>query len=292
MRLRFLGTAAAEGFPDPFCDCESCREARARGGQSLRRRSSALLDDVLLIDPGPDLLAASLADGFSFVNLRYCLQTHEHDDHLDPLHFFARSPVCSVVGHGRLEYLATEGALSKAAAALGITAPGGFLDPTTATRWNLTARVAEPFSTYEVGPYTVRTVAAAHDPKLTCLLYLIERDGRCLFYATDTGEIPEPTWDHLEALARDGLRVNVVAMDHTFGMQGRVTGHMNWEQFTEQVARMRQIGLLADADGPLPGARVFAHHIAHHSHPCHEEFSAFAASHGYEVAYDGLTVEV
>jgi phosphoribosyl 1,2-cyclic phosphate phosphodiesterase len=285
MQLRFLGTAAAEGFPDPFCDCENCRQARARRGKNLRRRSSALIDDLLLIDPGPDLLAASLADGFSLVGLRYCLQTHEHDDHLDPLHFFARAPMCSVVGHGRLEYLATASALAKAAAGIGLPADG-FLDPAAADRWNLTARVLEPFQNYEVGPYRVRTVRAAHDPRITCLLYLIERDGRCLFYATDTGEMPEETWTDLEARAREGQRAHVVAMDHTFGMQGRVQGHMNWEQFTEQMARLRAIGLLADS------ARVFAHHIAHHSHPCHDAFAAFAAGHGYEVAYDGLTLEV
>jgi phosphoribosyl 1,2-cyclic phosphate phosphodiesterase len=284
MRLRFLGTAAAEGYPDPFCDCENCRRARERGGRSLRRRSSALIDDGLLIDPGPDLLAAALHDGFSLAGLRYCLQTHEHADHLDPLHFFARSPMCRVVGHGRLEYLATAGALAKAAAGLGVSA--GFLDAATAARWNLTARVVEPFRSYEVGPYRVRAVRATHDPTITALLYLIEREGRCLFYATDTGEIPEETWADLEAQAREGRRAHVVAMDHTFGMAGRVEGHMNWEQFTEQVARLRAIGLL-DAN-----ARVFAHHIAHHSNPPHEELSAFAAGHGYDAAYDGLEVAV
>jgi phosphoribosyl 1,2-cyclic phosphate phosphodiesterase len=284
MRLRFLGTAAAEGYPDPFCDCDNCRQARARGGKSLRRRSSVLIDETLLIDPGPDLLAVSLADGIPLVGLRYCLQTHEHDDHLDPLHFFARSPMCGVVGHGRLEYLATEGALATAAAKLGLAK--GFLDPETAGRWNLTARAVAPFREYTVGPYRLRTVRADHDPKLTALLFLIEREGRCLFYATDTGELPAETWADLEARAAEGMRAHVVAMDHTFGMVGRVQGHMNWEQFTEQIARLRAIGLLAE------DARVFAHHIAHHSNPCHEELSAFAAEHGYEVAYDGLEIAV
>lgn len=286
MRLRFLGTAAAEGYPDAFCDCANCRQARKRGGKSLRRRSSALIDDVLLIDPGPDLHAACLAEGLSLAGLRYCLQTHEHSDHLAAIHFFARAPMCQVVGHGRLEYLASAGALAKAAADLGIAAGEGFQDPTVAERWNLSARVAEPFQEYMVGPYRVRTVRANHDPKITPLLYLIERDGRCLFYATDTGELPEETWAHLEARAAKGTRVHALALDHTFGRAGRVQGHMNWEQFTEQVARLRAIGLLA------PDARLFAHHIAHHSNPCHEELAAFAAVHGYEVAYDGLEVEV
>jgi hypothetical protein len=48
---------------------------------------------------------------------------------------------------------------------------------------------------------------------------------------------------------------------------------------------MRSEGLLGE------GARVFAHHLAHHSHPPHPELSELARERGYEVAYDGLSVE-
>ena len=50
MQLHYLGTAAAEGFPGLFCDCDTCRRARAEGGRSLRTRSQALIDGRLLID--------------------------------------------------------------------------------------------------------------------------------------------------------------------------------------------------------------------------------------------------
>lgn len=287
MRLRFLGTSAAEGYPDAFCECGNCRKARQAGGRSLRRRSSALIDDELLIDLGVDLMAAAQAEGLSLVKVRYCLQTHEHADHLDPMLLWARSPACSVEGAPRLDYYASAGALAKAAAVLGVKAPGGLPDSAVGDRYNLTAHVVEPFQTFAVGPYKVRSVRAAHDPThIDAMLYVIERDGRCLFYATDTGEILEETWADLRAWRRGGKRLNVVAMDHTFGMHDRVEGHMNWEQFTEQIARMRAEQLLAE------DARIFAHHIAHHSNPVHEELVEFAAAHGYDVAFDGLVVEV
>ena len=54
MRITFLGTAASEGFPNAFCHCENCEGARALGGPSLRKRSSALINSDLLIDIGPD----------------------------------------------------------------------------------------------------------------------------------------------------------------------------------------------------------------------------------------------
>ena len=63
MILTFLGTAAAEGYPNPFCRCKNCERSRVLGGPSLRKRSSALINDDLLIDLGPDLVAASVMHG-------------------------------------------------------------------------------------------------------------------------------------------------------------------------------------------------------------------------------------
>jgi phosphoribosyl 1,2-cyclic phosphate phosphodiesterase len=285
VRLLFLGTAASEGFPDAFCDCANCASARQLGGPSLRKRSSALIDARLLIDLGPDLMAAAMLYGISLAQVDCCLQTHEHADHLDPTNFLHRSRFCGVSGNPRLRYFASRGAHARIAAALGSrVGPEGLLAPAAGEAFEVEAHVVEPSSTFEVGPYRVASVPALHDPeRLTAMLYVIERDGRTLFYATDTGELPEESWRAL----KDGRhRFDVVAMDHTFGFQGRASGHLNAEQFLEQVARMRAEGLLND------GARVFAHHIAHHSHPPHPALSELALARGYEVAYDGLAIDV
>ena len=87
-------------------------------------------------------------------------------------------------------------------------------------------------------------------------------------------------------LARLGWPIDLLILDHTFGYKGRSSGHMNSEQFVEHVARLRGMGLLA------PAARVFATHIGHHSNPAHPDLAQYAAARGYEVAYDGLSVEV
>jgi hypothetical protein len=58
MELTFLGTAASEGYPDAFCGCANCERARALGGCNLRKRSAALPDGTLLLDLGPDVMAA------------------------------------------------------------------------------------------------------------------------------------------------------------------------------------------------------------------------------------------
>jgi len=49
-------------------------------------------------------------------------------------------------------------------------------------------------------------------------------------------------------------------------------------------ARLRAEGLRA------VGGRVLATHLSHDATPPHPELAAFAATHGYEIAYDGLTI--
>ena len=45
MKIHILGTAAAEGFPAMFCECDTCKIARAEGGRSIRARSQAVIDE-------------------------------------------------------------------------------------------------------------------------------------------------------------------------------------------------------------------------------------------------------
>ena len=59
MYITYQGTAAAEGVPAVFCDCEHCRYARAAGGKEIRMRSGALIDGKLKIDFGPDAYATN-----------------------------------------------------------------------------------------------------------------------------------------------------------------------------------------------------------------------------------------
>ncbi len=79
---------------------------------------------------------------------------------------------------------------------------------------------------------------------------------------------------------------DAVVLDHTFGTSEGSANHLNAEQFREQVAPFRAGGLMAK------DARVVAHHLAHHSNPSHPELVEFAASHSYEVAFDGLALEI
>ena len=70
MRITFLGTGAADW---PLKKREDMTE--------FRRLSSALIDDVLLIDPGPQVLEALAEYGKDASDIRYIINTHKHSDH-------------------------------------------------------------------------------------------------------------------------------------------------------------------------------------------------------------------
>lgn len=284
MKITFLGTSAANAFPEAFCRCHNCEQARALRGPSLRKRSAALINDDLLIDLGPDVMAASALHGRPLTRVRYCLQTHAHADHLDPSHLLSRSPGYGVVDAPRLHFHASRATLRATAQLLERDcAPAGLLDPSTGEHLNLQLHPVEALQPFVAGPYRVTAFPANHDPLVEPLLYAIEAEGRSVFYGTDTATLPEETW---QAFHRFRVRFDLVILDHTYGPEQPGGDHLCARELVEHVARMREEGLLA------AGARALATHIAHEGNPAHPELVEYAARHGYEVAHDGLTVEM
>ena len=282
MIITFLGTSAANAYPEAFCRCENCTLARKLGGPSLRKRSAVLINDDLLIDLGPDIMTASHMHGCPLTGVRYCLQTHSHADHLDTSHFLSRSPGYGVIGAPRLRFYASQGTMQVVAQLLERDcAPASFFSPEVGEDLNLELYQIEALQSLSIGPYQVMAFPANHDPSVDPLLYAVQMGDRSIFYGTDTATLPEEAW---QAFHRCRLQFDVVVLDHTYGPDESGSDHLSARQFIEHVSRMRNEGLLADE------ARVLATHIAHEGNPVHPELTDFAARHGYEVAYDGLVV--
>jgi len=72
MKLQFLGTGAADWNAE--FDSEN---------PEYRRNSSALVDGVLLIDPGPCVPDAIEKMGIEVTGIKYVINTHKHPDHFD-----------------------------------------------------------------------------------------------------------------------------------------------------------------------------------------------------------------
>jgi phosphoribosyl 1,2-cyclic phosphodiesterase len=284
MNVTFLGTAAANAFPEAFCKCRNCVQARTLGGPSLRKRSAALINDDLLIDLGPDIMAASHMHGCSLDQVRYCLQTHPHADHLDLSHLLSRSPAYGVVGAPVLDFYASRETVERAAETFERDLAGySLLSPEAEKYLNFKIRQIQPLESFTMGPYSIMAFPANHAPGMGAMLYAIEADGCAVFYGTDTATLFEQTW---QAFRRYKMRFDVVILDHTYGPEQPGRDHLSAHQVIEHANRMRSEGVLG------PSGRIFATHIAHEGNSAHTDLSAFAKHHGYEVAYDGLVLTI
>ena len=84
MRIRFLGTEAAEGWPGLFYECEACVKARALGDKNLRMRSSVHIDEAYKVDLPLNTYLHVLRYNLNLAEVKHLFITHAHYDHLHP----------------------------------------------------------------------------------------------------------------------------------------------------------------------------------------------------------------
>ena len=291
MKITFLGTAAAEGYPDPFCACDNCNGARRLGGRALRKRASVLINDDFLIDFGPDLLPASQMHDVPLTEIAYAVQTHPHDDHFFPDNFIYRSDRCHVEGAQHLQYaVSSHVALVFKEFFAKHFRSGDDLGKNHFPSLNLDLVIQHQWDTAELGPYTVLAIPAVHAPGTEARIFalresagLLKRDAPSVLYATDTAPMPDGVW---ERVAEQGWTFDTVIMDCTHGTERHSTVHHSSDSMLAEMDRMRKTGIVGDS------TRLIAHHFAHHSNPLPDDFDRYGRERGYDVAYDGMVVEV
>jgi phosphoribosyl 1,2-cyclic phosphodiesterase len=284
MQITFLGTAAAFGYPEPFCNCEDCQKARQAGGKSLRKRASALINNDLLIDLGPDIMTSSQVHGVPLTEVQYCLQTHPHPDHVDMSHLLSRSRDIGIKGASRLHIYASLATLKRCEALFEKDIVGyGLFDAKAEEDLKIKLHPIEVFQPVEVGSYRVIPIPANHAPGYDAYLYAIQQGEHCIFYGTDTDKLTEDAW---EGFHKFDLKFDLVVFDHTNGSSPPGFGHMNAELVIEHMQRMVEERILKQ-DG-----EVYITHIAHQRNPNHADLVKIAKQNGYQVAYDGLVVDI
>src|SRR6266568_1869386 len=182
LSLTFLGTGAAQGYPDPFCSCANCEGARLLGGPSVRRRAAAILNDDLLLDFGPDLIGSSAALGVPLTNVRHVLVTHFHSDHFDPSNFLIRSREYGVPDPPLLTLYGTSYTLQRGSTTFVRDLWAYELFASDARKdLNIDYRPTEPFRPLDAGPYRIIAFPAAHDEG--AVVWSVSRDDRTVLYA-------------------------------------------------------------------------------------------------------------
>ena len=286
MQLTFLGTAAAPSMPIPFCVCEVCSEARRVGGKNLRRRSSLVINDDLLVDIGPDIAAASFQHQISLAGIGICLQTHPHADHLDIGFLLSKHAECGTEVSGDLLLAGSDETLHTIDEFVTQqSAYGSVFDSETQSALKLKLLSLTPFEAYSIDGYHITGFPASHGNGQGFLLYSIVQGDLAVFYGTDTSVLSEEPWEHLQ---QERIRYDVVILDHTYGIgyDSRPADHLASKDVAAHADRIRECGLLKD------NGLVYATHLSHEGNLEHDELDEYARNCGYRVAYDGLSLKL
>ncbi len=263
MEVLLLGTGAADGIPNVFCDCPTCADYRNRG--ELRTPTSVLIDNRLLIDPGPESPLQVSRLGHDLINCPTILVSHAHNDHLDASLLMHRSWVSNA-------------ALRVLGPAPVVECAANWLEP---DQQNVSFTSLTAGEVIEAEGYTIDALAANHHAYGEALCYRISDHSASVLYLTDTGVLPDAT---IAAVA--GRQVDLVLLEETFGnASDKGDQHHNLDTFATTVAQLRQAGAIGAATLVVPI------HLGHDNPPLAELRQAMANI-GAEVLSDGSVLRL
>lgn len=272
MKIKYLGTAAAEGWPAIFCNCQSCRRARKAGGKNIRSRSGALINDVLMVDFSPDTYYHAINFGIDMSRLHHLVITHSHEDHFYPGDLLLRRPPFA---HPEVDDFLH---------VYGNDTVGAILRELSSSIDNLSLKYHSiaPFETFKSGDIKVTPLLALHDRRENCYIYIFEgEDDKRILYGNDTGIFPEATWDYIK-----GYYFHLVSLDCTMGLSSDGNNHMGIPDNIKVKDRLMEMGC---TDGQT---KFILTHFSHNCGLLHDDLLEAAEPHGFDVAYDGFEIEI
>ncbi len=281
MKLQFLGTAAAERIPALFCACEVCRRALLAGGRNIMKRSQVLINDDFLIDFASDTYASFMQCGKTLCDIEYLLITHAHEDHFTFEDFFSR--------FNGVAYGIKAEKLKVYLSAVAYDIMQRCVDARGIDKARILERfefiIVKPYTSLTVGDYTVTVLPAVHASEGEALLYLIEKDGKSIFYGTDTGFFDEGVDDFLLA---EGKQIDTLILDCTKGdNEFKYYVHMSMSEGRRITDRFREKGLLKE------DTKLYYTHFSHNCGMIYDEIRETAEQkYGFETAYDGLSITI
>lgn len=273
MKVRFLGTAAAEGIPAVWCECEICKKAKQLKGKELRRRCSYLIDSDTIVDYGPDSYWQSIEYDIDQTALSRILFTHPHEDHMSPLEFgFRFSPCFSHVSHF-INVLASKESLKHFLKMTGTEFNTLNINP-----------IQLPAGSWTTdGNMQVLAIPANHAPGLGAMIFVIRKGDKNLLIANDTGLLSEAGWEMLK-----GVKLDTAIIESTcaFGSPDSPNGHLGVNSTVRFRDKLLELGCITES------TPVYINHFSHNGQANHDRLVEFFEPRNMTVAYDGLAIEL
>ena len=282
MKIQYWGTAAAEGVPGIFCNCEVCALARRERGRKIRTRSQLLINDDLLVDFGPDTYAHTLKYDFDLSRLTHVLITHPHEDHLYPdeltnrLPGFTKNPfVETMIIHGSEDALSYIRKVSDN-------------NPSYKNQKRMLFDIMKPYESRRIGEYIVTPLPAEHGTA-TPFVYLIEQGNKSLLVLNDTGR---PSYEVYEYLIKRGIVLNAISFDTTYGNENVLVKYGKADHHMGLLDNVAVKGFL-DMNGVTDKNTIcIANHFSHQGVDAdYDMMCEHADKYGFIISYDGLEIE-
>lgn len=281
MKLKFLGTAAAEGIPAIFCSCETCKISHELGGKNLRKRSSFLLDDKIMIDFTNDILHYVHAYQLDLSVLEHLLITHSHSDHFNIFDLEMKLNWFTNPNHKPLNIYANEACIQRVK-----DIPEVEDWESIGMKERLHFHPVRRWQEFFIEDYKITPLAANHitsyEGEHSCI-YVIERDGKRILYAMDSGWYPDETWDYLERHKFDCLMLDCTGA--LLQRQG-VGNHMTLEENIKVAERLKKSGSIHE------GTILVSTHFSHNGHVVYDRDQDEFLQNGFIMSYDGLEIEI
>jgi phosphoribosyl 1,2-cyclic phosphate phosphodiesterase len=276
MKIKYLGTGAAERIPGIFCNCRICKNAREQGGREVRTQTQFIIDDQLLIDFPGDSYSHLLKYKLDFSKFNNLLLTHWHSDHL-----YAEDLAYRMSGYANN--------VDNLLNVYGNKTVKDFYDRafkleerTDAKRF--TYHMVKSYQKFEIDKYTVYSLPAQHGGfQEDCFIYAID-DGKDVFLDThDTGYFTPEMFKYLED---NNLVFSVVSIDCTGQVEEAVAPHMNWRDDLKFIAELKKRNLITDS------TKLVINHFSHNGGLTYKEMSGLSEKYGVITSYDGMEILV
>ena len=278
MKLKYLGTAAAEGIPAIFCECENCKNSRAAGGKNIRTRSQAIIDDTHLIDFPADTYMHYLMHNFPLYNIKSCIITHSHADHLYPDDMIMRKAMFSHLSD-------TKTPLTFYSWQSGYDMIQNVIEKNGLSESEVKAELIVPRESFCADGYKITPLRASHAPHTSPVVFLIEKDGKSIFYSNDTSEYCEESMEYLKTLEKP---LDLISLDCTEACnRADYMGHLS----LERAISLREL-LIKENIADNNTVFVLNHFSHNGKNVMYDEFVPIAKEHGFAVSFDGMEIEI